>query len=141
MKYTLPHTIENCHGAKIIFKSIEKSNEVEKVFVDTFCIAGVGPGMHTHLKEEEELSVVSGKMAYQLLGQKTKYLNAGETVLFKRGIPHKFLADGQEPLQLKGWLNPSNTSIFFLSSLCAAQNKSGKLAPEAFDRAYLLTKY
>lgn len=141
MKYTLPHTIENCIGEKIIFKSIEQSTVGDKVFVDAFCIPGAGPGMHTHLKQEEELAVVSGKMAYQVLGQETKYLNVGETVLFKRGVPHKFWADGQEPLQLKGWLHPAGTAVFFLSSLYEAQNKSGNLKPETFDAAYLLTKY
>jgi hypothetical protein len=42
---------------------------------------------------------------------------------------------------MKGWIQPANTIVFFLSSIFAAQTKSGKGEPEAFDGAYLLTKY
>jgi hypothetical protein len=31
--------------------------------------------------------------------------------------------------------------VFFLSSIYAAQNKSGKAQPEQFDGAFLLTRY
>jgi mannose-6-phosphate isomerase-like protein (cupin superfamily) len=141
MKYTLPHTIENCVGEKIIFKALEPSDSVDKLLFEAFCKPGAGPAMHTHFKQEEELTVVSGKMGYQLFGQEPKYANIGETILFKRGTPHKFWAEGQEPLHCKGWLQPANSVVFFLSAVYAAQNKSGKGEPEPFDGAYLLTKY
>jgi hypothetical protein len=35
-------------------------------------------------------------MAYQMLGQESKYASAGETVVFQRGTPHKFWAAGNE---------------------------------------------
>jgi quercetin dioxygenase-like cupin family protein len=141
MKYTLPHTIENCIGEKIIFQSVEPSPGGDKVIVEAFCKPGSGPAMHTHFKQEEELTVISGKLGYQVFRQEAKYATAGETILFKRGTPHKFWAEGQEQLHCKGWIQPANTIVFFLSAVYAAQNKSGKGEPELFDGAYLLTKY
>jgi quercetin dioxygenase-like cupin family protein len=141
MKYKYPHTIENCLGERIIFQSVEPAADGDKVIVEAFCKPGAGPAMHTHFKQEEELTVVSGKMGYQLLGQAFQYANVGETVLFKRGTPHKFWAEGQEPLHCKGWIQPANSIVFFLSAVYAAQNKSGKGEPEPFDGAYLLTKF
>lgn len=141
MNYKYPHTIENCIGEKIIFQSVEHSTNGDKVLVEAFCKPKAGPAMHTHFKQEEELTVVSGKMGYQLFGQEPKFASAGETVLFKRGTPHKFWADGNEPLHCNGWIQPANTIVFFLSAVYAAQNKSGKGEPDPFDGAYLLTKY
>ncbi len=141
MNYKYPYTIENCVGEKIIFQSVEASNGGDKVIIEAFCKPGAGPAMHTHFKQEEELTVISGKMGYQLFGQEPKFANTGETVLFNRGTPHKFWAEGQEELHCKGWIQPANTIVFFLSAVYAAQNKAGKSEPEAFDGAYLLTKY
>ncbi len=141
MEYAYPHTIENSIGEKIIFQSVEPAPGGDKVIVESFCKPGAGPVMHTHLKQEEELTVVSGKMWYQILGQEPILATAGETVLFKRGTPHKFWAEGPDNLHCKGWIHPANTIVFFLSAVYAAQNKSGKGQPEAFDGAYLLTKY
>ena len=44
-------------------------------------------------------------------------------------------------LTCKGWVKPANTIVFFLSAIYAAQNKSGKAKPEAFDGAYLMSHY
>lgn len=141
MNYKFPHTIENCIGEKLIFQSVEPSAGGDKVLVEAFCRPGAGPPMHTHFKQEEELTVITGKMGYQLLGQEPEYAEVGETILFRRGTPHKFWAEGQGHLHCKGWVQPANTIVFFLSAIYAAQNKSGKGEPELFDGAYLLTKY
>jgi hypothetical protein len=44
-------------------------------------------------------------------------------------------------LRCKGWIFPANTIVFFLSSIYAAQNKTGTGQPEKFDGAYLMTRY
>jgi quercetin dioxygenase-like cupin family protein len=141
MKYTFPHTIENSHGEKIIFQSIERGERGDKVWVESFCKPGSGPIMHTHFKQEEALSVISGKIGYQIFGQQPKFASPGETIVFAPGTAHKFWAEGDEMLHLRGCIYPANTIVFFLSSIFAAQRKSGKGQPEAFDGAYLLTKY
>ena len=61
--------------------------------------------------------------------------------VFKKGVPHRFWAEGKEPLHCRGWLAPVNTIVFYLTSIYSAQNKSGTGKPEMFDAAYLLTRY
>ena len=142
MKFKYPHTIENCNGEKIVFLSIEKDPEKgDKLILENFVQPNSGPPMHTHFLQDESLTVVSGKIGYQTLGEEPKYAGIGETVTFTRGTPHKFWNAGEEVLNCKGWVQPANSIEFFLSSLYEAQNKSGKEEPETFDGAYLLTQY
>lgn len=141
MNITYPHTIENANGEKIIFHHVEKHPDGDKVIVENFVTPGNGPLMHTHFLQDEALTVVQGKIGYQILGQKEQYASPGETILFKRGVAHRFWNAGDEILCCQGWIQPANTIVFFLSAIFAAQNKSGKPQPEAFDSAYLLTRY
>lgn len=141
MRYNYPHVIENCVGEKLIFQSVEATPDGEKVIVEGFCQPGSGPTMHTHFKQDESLTVLSGCMGYQVLGHESKLAYPGDTVLFKRGTPHKFWAEGPQSLHCKGWVYPAHSIVFFLSAVYAAQNKSGKGEPNAFDAAFLLTKY
>ena len=136
-----PHTIENCVGEKIIFQHIEKTEKGDKVILKAFCDPGCGPTMHTHFKQDESLTVLSGKMGYQVLGEASKIAEEGETVIFRRGTPHKFWAEGDTQLQCTGWIEPVHSVVFFLSALYEAQNKSGKGQPETFDGAYLMSRY
>lgn len=141
MKITYPHTIENCVGEKIVFHSVQPEPDGDRVIVENFVTPGHGPVMHTHFLQDESLTVVRGKIGYQVLSGKLQYANEGETVFFKRGIPHRFWNAGDEILNCKGWVKPANTIVFFLSAIYAAQNKSGKAQPETFDAAYLMTRY
>jgi len=141
MKFTYPHVIENCVGEKIIFKELQKEPDGDRLIVENYVTPGHGPVMHTHKLQDECLTVVKGKIGYQVLGQPEQYANVGETVLFKRGTPHRFWNAGEDVLHCAGWIKPANTIVFFLSSIYAAQNKSGKAQPEQFDGAYLLTRY
>lgn len=141
MKITYPHTIENCIGEKLIFQEVQKEPDGDRVIVENFVAPGKGPIMHTHFLQDEALTVVKGKLGYQLLGGQEQFAGEGETVLFKRGTPHRFWNAGQDVLNCKGWVKPANTIVFFLSALYAAQNKSGSDKPETFDAAYLMTRY
>lgn len=139
MTHKLPHTIENCIGERLTFKSYNP--ETERLECESFCKPGAGPIMHTHFKQDECLTVISGKIGYQILGEDEKFAEPGQTVLFKRGTPHRFWAAGTETLHCKGWIQPANTIVYYLSAIYAAQNKAGSGRPESFDGAYLLSKY
>jgi len=142
MNYSFPHSIENCIGEKLIFKGIENTPEGERLIVEGICQPGAGPIMHTHFQQDECITVISGRMGYQVKGEEKKYAGPGETVLFKRGTPHKFWADGDQVLHGLGWVQPANSTVFYLSSMYAAQNKANKGGqPDLFDGAYLLTRY
>jgi quercetin dioxygenase-like cupin family protein len=141
MKYQFPHIIENCIGERIEFLELVDTPDGGKAIVESFCQPGCGPVMHTHFKQSEGLTVLSGIMGYQVQGEKPRFIYAGESVEFNRGIPHKFWAEGNEVLHCKGWIQPANTIVFYLTAVYAAQNKSGSGRPETFDAAYLLTRY
>ncbi len=141
MNYSLPHIIENHLGEKLIFKGILHEPDGEVLFGENFVQPGCGPPMHTHWLQDEGFKVLEGRIGYQIAGQQAQYANAGESVVFKRGVAHRFWNAGSEVLHCEGWLKPANTIQFFLSSIYAAQNKSGKAQPEFFDGAYLMTRY
>ncbi|WP_400193921.1 cupin domain-containing protein [Hymenobacter sp. B81] len=141
MKTTLPHVIENGLGEKLIFHRLEPEPDGDRLIVENFVTPGHGPLMHTHWLQDEALTVVRGQMAYEVLGQPVQYAQAGETVVFKRGVPHRFWNCGTDVLNCTGWVKPANTLVFFLSGIYAAQVKSGKPEPDAFDAAYLMTRY
>jgi quercetin dioxygenase-like cupin family protein len=141
MQITYPHTIENCIGEKIIFHSLQKEADGDRLIVENFVEPGVGPVMHTHWLQDEVLTVVKGRIGYEILGQEKMYAGPGETVAFKKGTPHRFWNDGDDILHCTGYIKPAYTVAFFLSSIFAAQNKSGEAKPEMFDAAYLMTRY
>lgn len=141
MNISYPHIIENCIGEKLIFTAVEKEPDGDRLLVENYVAPGSGPAMHTHWLQDESLTVLEGRLGYQFLGEPEKYAQEGETVIFQRGVPHRFWNDGKEVLHCKGWLKPANTIAFFLTSLFAAQNKSGNARPEQFDGAYLMTRY
>lgn len=141
MEFTYPHTIENCLGETLIFREVVPELDGDRVLVENRVAPGFGPPMHIHWLQDECLTVVSGKLAYQIQGQAPQHAGEGETILFKRGTPHRFWNEGTETLNCTGWIKPVNSVVFFLSAIYAAQNKSGKAQPEAFDAAYLLTRY
>lgn len=141
MKITYPHIIENCIGEKLIFQKLQKYPDGDRLLVENYVAPGSGPVMHTHWLQDECLSVIHGTLGYQIQGEPKQYAGQGKSVMFKRGIPHRFWNEGQDTLHCKGWLKPANTIVFFLSSLYDAQTKSGKAQPEQFDGAYLMNRY
>ncbi len=141
MNQKLPHTIQNCVGEELTFQSIVSAGDEKRILVHASCKPGAGPAMHVHFRQDESLTVRKGKMGYQILGEAPKVCEVGETILFPRGTPHKFWAADGIDLEMEGWIQPVENIVFYLSAIYAAQNASGKAQPEAFDGAYLATRY
>jgi quercetin dioxygenase-like cupin family protein len=141
MNYQLPQTIQNCIGETLIFKELVKEADGDKLLVENYVTPKSGPPMHTHYLQDEALTVVQGRIGYQVQGEEPRYAGIGETVIFKRGTAHRFWNASENVLHCTGWVKPANNIVFFLSSIYAAQNKSGTERPEAFDGAYLMTRY
>ena len=141
MSYKFPHIIENSIGEKLIFKELVHEPDGDRVLVENYVKPKSGPPMHTHFLQDESLTVVKGRIGYQVQGEQPHYADPGQTVLFTRGTPHRFWNAGDDILHCTGWVKPANTIVFYLSSIYAAQNKSGTHRPETFDAAYLLTRY
>ncbi len=141
MNVTYPHTIENGFGEKLIFQEMRREPDGDRIIGENFVAPGSGPPMHVHWLQDEGFRVVKGKIGYQIAGQNEQCAHEGESVVFKRGVAHRFWNAGTETLQCQAWIKPANSFVFFLSSIFAAQKKSGKARPELFDGAYLMTRY
>jgi quercetin dioxygenase-like cupin family protein len=141
MNYQFPHTIQNISGEKLTFLQLVKEKDGDKLLVENSVPPGEGPPMHTHYLQEEALTVVKGRIGYQIKGQTEQFAGPGETVVFAPGVAHKFWNAGKDDLYCTGHIKPANTFIFFLSSVYEAQRKSGSGKPEVFDASYLLTRY
>ena len=140
MKTTLPHTIENVTGEKLTFVRVLLKDGVEYLETESEVQPNAGPPMHVHYKQDESMTVVSGKIGYQELNGEKKYAGPGETVLFKEGVPHKFWNAGNEPLRISGYVSPANNMVYFLSQMYRSMNENGG-RPGMYDAAYLLGRY
>jgi quercetin dioxygenase-like cupin family protein len=136
-----PTKIENGAGEVLIFERVVPSPDGNCLDVRNEVQPGAGPPMHVHFKQEEGLTVVAGKMGYQILGEEPKFASPGETVVFKAGVAHKFWAEGEEVLRCTGFVKPALNMAYFLSAIYqSTKNNSGE-RPDDFDAAYLLHKY
>lgn len=141
MEYSFPHTIQNCLGEKLTFRALVHEPDGDRLLVENYVRPGSGPVMHTHFLQDEALTVVQGRIGYQVQGRPPGFAGVGESVVFRRGVPHRFWNAGEDVLHCTGWIKPANTIVFFLTSIYAAQNKSGSERPEKFDGAYLMKRY
>lgn len=137
MQYQFPHTIQNKHGEKLTFLRMEG----QRVIVENFVQPNAGPPMHVHFSQDECLTVVKGKIGYQIQGQSPQFAGPGETVLFKRGVPHRFWNAGDDVLHCEGWVDPAENLIFFLTSIYVAIDQGKGNQPEIFDSSYLGWRY
>lgn len=140
MKIALPHTIETNTGEKIVFKGSYMKDGIEYLDVYNEVKPNVGPPMHVHYKQDECLTVLSGKLGYQHHGGEKKYAGPGETVLFNAGVAHKFWNAGDELLRCNGYISPPENVVYFLSQVFKSSNENGG-RPGLFDIAYLLNRY
>ena len=141
MNYQLPHTIENCIGERLTFLELVQEPDGDKLLVENRVQPGASIVMHTHHLQEEALTVINGLIEYQVRGEEPKIAGPGSTVVFEKGIAHRFWNAGNDVLHCTGHIKPANTIVFYLSSIYAAQNKAGSGQPEMFDAAYLMTRY
>ena len=140
MKYTLPHTIETITGEKLTFERIIIKDGVEWLEGSNEVQPNAGPPMHVHHKQDEGLTVVSGRMGYQELGGEKKYADPGEGIMFKAGTAHKFWNAGKDVLKCTGLISPPNNVVYFLTQIYQSTNENGG-RPGAYDAAYLLKRY
>ena len=96
--------------------------------------------MHVHYGQDEAMTVISGKIGYEVPDEGKKFAGPGETLLFKAGIPHKFWNAGTDLLHCKGYISPPGNAVYFLSQLFKSSNENGG-RPGMYDAAFLLDRY
>ena len=62
MNITLPHTIENITGEKLTFLRIVINDGIEYLETKAEVQPMAGPPMHVHYKQDESMTVLSGKI-------------------------------------------------------------------------------
>jgi quercetin dioxygenase-like cupin family protein len=140
MTIQLPHTSENSTGEKLTFLRITLKDGVEYLEGENEVSPKAGPPMHVHYKQDESFTVISGKLCYEIFGEEKKYAGAGETVLFKAGIPHKFWNAGDDKLICTGYMSPAGNAVYFLTQLFKSSGENNG-RPGIFDIAFLLDRY
>ncbi|HEY8602239.1 MAG TPA: cupin domain-containing protein [Thermomicrobiales bacterium] len=137
---TLPLRIENGQGETLIFERQVTTPTGERLEVRNEVQPGAGPPMHVHFKQEEGLTVIAGRMGYQVQGESPRYAEPGETVVFAAGIAHRFWAEGEQVLRCTGYVQPPHNLVYFLSEIYRSTRQHGK-KPDDFEAAFLLHKY
>ena len=140
MQLHLPHTIENTTGEKLTFLRITVKGGIEYLEGENEVQPNAGPPMHVHYKQDECLTVISGKIGYQLPEEEKKYAGQGETVLFKAGTPHKFWNAGHDLLRCSAYISPPDNAVYFLTQIFQSSNENGG-RPRLYDAAFLLDRY
>ena len=77
MNITYPHVIENSIGEKIVFNELIKEPGGDKLVGESFVVPGSGPVMHTHWLQDESLTVIKGKIGYQVFGGLEQFADGG----------------------------------------------------------------
>lgn len=139
--FKLPHTIKSFAGEELTFHKLVEEDGVQKMIVYNKVQPGSGPPFHVHFQQEESLTVTRGKLGYQNDGEEEKFLEPGQTVLFKRGQMHRFWNAGDDVLECEGWVKPAHSLDYFLTGIYNSMNKAGKPQGDPFDSAYLMTRY
>ena len=140
-RYSYPHTIDNGAGERIVFVRKLRGTTGDRLEVENFVGPGAGPPMHIHHFQDEALTVKQGRMGYQHAGQEPKFAGPGETVAFKAGEPHKFWNAGDNELICTGYIEPADNAEYFLTELYDSTKRHGGRRPDAFDAAFLATRY
>src|SRR5687767_2512414 len=112
-----PYTIENGAGEKLTFARRLANGRGDRLEGHNLVAPGSGPPMHVHHLQDEALTVVSGKLAYQVLGREPEFAEAGETVVFRAGQPHRFWNVGETDLHCRAYIEPAGNVEFFLESI------------------------
>ncbi|HJR35804.1 MAG TPA: cupin domain-containing protein [Gemmatimonadales bacterium] len=136
-----PHTIENGAGERLTFLRRVPTPAGDRLEVENLVTPGAGPPMHIHHHQEEALTVASGRIGYQRLGDPARFAGPGETVVFKPGEPHRFWNAGEGELLVTGYIEPADNAEYFLTELYESTRRNGGSRPDPFDAAFLIRRY
>jgi mannose-6-phosphate isomerase-like protein (cupin superfamily) len=81
-----------------------------------------GPPLHRHLRSEERVTVVSGRMRYYLNGRAVE-LGPGESILIPPRAPHRFENPFSEEAEIAGHALPGLEHEVLLRLLAAALSR------------------
>jgi quercetin dioxygenase-like cupin family protein len=136
-----PHTIDNGSGECLTFMRRVPGPRGDRLELENVIAPDGGPPMHVHHYQDEELTVVQGRIGYVRQGGAPRYAGPGETVVFRAGEVHRFWNAGDEPLRCTCSIEPADNIEYFLEQLYASQRRAGSTRPDQFDAAFLARRY
>jgi quercetin dioxygenase-like cupin family protein len=139
---TLPHTIDNGAGERIVFTRRVRGQCGSRLEGETTLEAGTdGTPMHVHHLQDEGFTVIEGRLGYQRAGEAPRVAAPGESVEFKAGEAHRFWNAGDGTLRCSGFIEPAGNAVYFLSELFESRRRAGGGRPRLFDVVYLTQRY
>jgi len=139
--HTYPHTIDDGAGERLTFLRRISGPAGDRLEVENVVTPGSGPPMHVHHYQDEVVTVRTGRIGYQRLGEPPQFAGPGETVAFKAGEAHRFWNAGQENLVGAGYIEPADNIEYFLGALFESRKSSGGVRPNPLDVAFLIRRY
>jgi quercetin dioxygenase-like cupin family protein len=136
-----PRRIDNGDGEVIVFERRVAPPEGDWLELRNEVQPGRGPVMHVHHRQAEQLTVLEGRLGYQVLGEPAKYVGPGDTVSFAAGVAHRFWADGPQVLRCRGRIEPVGNVEYFLTELYRSMRERGGGRPGDLDVAYLMHRF
>ena len=136
-----PRTIDNGAGETLTFVGIRSDERGEYLEAKNVVSPGSGPPMHVHRIQEEGLTVESGTMGWQRLGEDEQIARAGDSVTFAPGEAHKFWNAGEDQLVCTGFARPPGNIEYYLTQIYASMRANDGKRPRLFDAAYLTQRY
>jgi quercetin dioxygenase-like cupin family protein len=136
-----PYTIENGAGEQLTFVDRPSDEQGEYLEARNAVSPGSGPPMHVHYLQEEVLTVESGTMGWQRLGEEEQLAQSGESARFAPGEVHRFWNAGDDELICTGFVRPPDNLEYFLTQIYASTRANDGRRPRLFDGAYLLSRY
>jgi quercetin dioxygenase-like cupin family protein len=135
-----PYTVTSGGGGeRLTFRGVVPGERGETLRIDSRVAPGAGPPFHLHRRQDEGLTVRSGRIGYQLAGGPERFAEAGAAVTFRAGEMHRFWNAGDDELVIEGWASPPGNLEFFLSHLIASGGRGDR--PNPLDAAFLLRRY
>jgi quercetin dioxygenase-like cupin family protein len=136
-----PRTIDNGAGERLTFLGSRSDEQGEYLEARNSVSPGSGPPMHVHHLQEEVLTVESGTMGWQRLGEEEHLARSGESASFAPGEAHRFWNAGDDELICSGFVRPPDNLEYFLTQVFESTRVNGGGRPRLFDAAYLLSRY
>ncbi|KAA6456440.1 cupin domain-containing protein [Acidobacteria bacterium AB60] len=99
--------------SSILFKVLPRETNGGLLILEHWNMTRGGPPLHMHLHQEEWFYVVEGAVDFQI-GDERKRLQAGDSILGPRNVPHTFAAVAGKSSRLMIAFNPAGQMEEFL---------------------------
>jgi quercetin dioxygenase-like cupin family protein len=138
---SFPIQTDTGSGEKLLISGKHTDEQGEYLSIEGVVEPGIGPPMHVHFFQDEQLTVKEGLLGYKIAGEEVGYAKPGETVLFKAGQVHRFWNAGKVTMTGEGIVRPPGNFAWFIKHLHDSIKENGGKRPGLYDGAFLMERY